>query len=212
MAPGLLGGRRQQQRLPGVSGLLRVLLADSDPDRGAVLEQRLRDIGDAVILRVPGGRRLADTVRELAADVLVVDMPLPDRDRLDELRQIGADGPRPIVMFVGRDDGSFMEAAIAAGVSSYNVVGTAFPDAAPIVLAAVAIFHKHQRLADELRAAKATLVERDTINRAKSLLMRRRHIDEPQAYRWLRRQAMNRSRRLADIAAELLAGEETVPK
>ena len=33
-----------------------------------------------------------------------------------------------------------MEEAIAAGVSSYNVVDTAFPDVKPIVMAAVAIF------------------------------------------------------------------------
>jgi two-component system, response regulator / RNA-binding antiterminator len=193
-------------------GSLKVLLADSDSDRAAILEQRLREISDAVVLRVPSGRRLADAVPELAADVVIVDMARPDRDGLDDLRRVSADNPRPIVMFVDRDDRAFMEEAIAAGISSYNVVGAAFPDVKPIVMAAVAIFRKYQQVADDLTKAKATLHERDTVNRAKSLLMRRRNLDEPQAYRWLRRQAMNQSRRLADIAAELLAGEETLPK
>jgi two-component system, response regulator / RNA-binding antiterminator len=123
---------------------------------------------------------------------------------LEDLRLLDADNPRPIVMFVDRDDPAFMEAAIAAGVSSYNVVETAFPDIKPIVMAAIAIFRKHQRLAGDLNKARARLRERETINKAKALLMRERNIDEPRAYRWLRRRAMNENRRIGDIAAELL--------
>ena len=115
-------------------------------------------------------------------------------------------------MFVDRDDRAFMEEAIAAGVSSYNVVDTAFPDIKPIVMAAVAIFRKYQKVADDLSKAKASLLERETINRAKSMLMRQQNIDEPQAYRWLRRRAMNESRRIGDIAADLLASEGRAPK
>jgi two-component system, response regulator / RNA-binding antiterminator len=187
-----------------VPGHLRVLLADSDPARMTALEQRLREISDAVILGVPAGSNLIDAVAALRPDVIIVDIARPDRDALDDLRRVSTDNPRPIVMFVDRDDPAFMEAAIAAGVSSYNVIDTAFPDIKPIVLAAVAIFRKHQQLADDLDKARATLWERETINKAKALLMRQRNIDEPRAYRWLRRRAMNENRRISDIAAELL--------
>jgi response regulator NasT len=188
-------------------GHLKVLLADSDPRRVAILEQRLAEISDALVVRVRAGSSLLDAVVEQMPDVIIVDMARPDRDGLDDLRRVSADNPRPIVMFVDRDDRSFMEAAIAAGVSSYNVADTAFPDIKPIVMAAVAIFRKYQQVADDLTRAKATLQERDTINRAKSMLMRQRNIDEPQAYRWLRRRAMNESRRIGEIAAELVAKE-----
>ena len=193
-------------------GSIRVLLADSDPERAAILEQRLRQIGEAVILRLPAGRSLIDAVPEMVPDVIIVDMARPDRDGLDDLRRVGAANPRPVVMFVDRDDRTFMEEAIAAGVSSYNVVDAAFPDIKPIVMAAVAIFRKHQQVADDLTQAKATLLERDTINRAKSMLMQQRQLDEPRAYRWLQRRAMNESRRIGDIAAELLAKEGKVPE
>jgi two-component system, response regulator / RNA-binding antiterminator len=195
----------------GLAGHFKVLLADSDPDRLRVLEQRLSEISDAIILRVPVGRSLIDTVPDLAPDVIIVDMARPDRDGLDDLRRVSADNPRPVVMFVDRDDRAFMEEAIAAGVSSYNVVGAAFPDIKPIVMAAVAIFRKHQRVADDLTKAQASLLERETINRAKTLLMRQRNIDEPQAYRWLRRRAMNESRRIGDIATALLESEGKTP-
>jgi two-component system, response regulator / RNA-binding antiterminator len=98
-----------------------------------------------------------------------------------------------------------MEEAIAAGVSSYNVVDTAFPDVKPIVMAAVAIFRKYQKVSDDLQKAQATLQEREAVDKAKALLMRRRNIDEPQAYKWLRRKAMNENKRIAAVAAEYLA-------
>lgn len=191
-----------------MSGELRVLLADCEGERAALLEQRLREISDAVIVRVPAAGNLLDAVTEAAPDVIIVDMARPDRDALDDLRRVGADNPRPVVMFVDRDDRAFMEEAIAAGVSSYNVVTAAFPDVKPIVMAAVAIFRKYQQVASDLRQARASLVERSTIDRAKALLMQQRNFDEPQAYRWLRRKAMNESKRIAAVAAELLAGAQ----
>jgi response regulator NasT len=193
-------------------GHLKVLLADSEPERAAVLAQQLAEVSDVETLRVRAGSSLLDAVAELAPDVIIVDMARPDRDGLDDLRRVSADNPRPIVMFVDGDDRAFMEEAIAAGVSSYNVVNTAFPDIKPIVMAAVAIFRKYQKVADDLTKAKATLLERETINRAKSMLMRQRNLDEPQAYRWLRRRAMNESRRIGDVAAELLASDGRTAK
>ena len=192
-----------------LSGELRVLLADCEGERAALLEERLREISDAVVVRAPAAGSLRDAVAAEAPDVIIVDMARPDRDALDDLRRVSADNPRPVVMFVDRDDRTFMEEAIAAGVSSYNVIDTALPDVKPIVMAAVAIFRKYQQVADDLRQARASLTERATIDRAKALLMRQRKIDEPQAYRWLRRKAMNESKRIATVAAELLAAAQS---
>jgi AmiR/NasT family two-component response regulator len=110
-----------------LSGHLRVLLADSDVERATALELRLREITDAVIFRVPAGGTLRDAVAAQLPDVIIVDMARPDRDALDDLRRVDADNPRPVVMAVDRDDRRFMEEAIAAGVSSYDVVDTPFP-------------------------------------------------------------------------------------
>jgi len=187
-----------------LAGYLKVLVADSNAERAALLEERLREISDAVIRRVPTGGSLLDAVAAEIPDVVIVDMARPDRDALDDLRRVSTDNPRPVVMFVDRDDRAFMEDAIAAGVSSYNVVGAAFPDVKPIVMAAVVIFRKYQQLATDLHQARTSLMERETIDHAKVLLMKERNVDEPQAYRWLRRKAMNESKRIAVVAAELL--------
>ncbi len=204
LASYLLDRPAKERRTVRLSGYLKVLLADCEGERAALLEERLREISDAVIVRVPAAGSLIDAVTAETPDVIIVDMARPDRDALDDLRRIGADNPRPVVVFVDRDDRAFMEEAIAAGVSSYNVVNAAFPDVKPIVMAAVAIFRKYQQVAADLQQVRTSLIERETIDRAKALLMKERNFGEPQAYRWLRRKAMNESKRIVAIAAELL--------
>lgn len=187
---------------------MKVLLADADPQRVQLLETQLRDAGATRVVRPHAGESLLDAVARARPDVVIVDMARPDRDALDGIRHVARDAPRPVVMFVDRDDPAFMEAAIEAGVSSYNVVGAALPDVKPIVAAAVALFRRHHRLALELRRAEASLRERQVVDRAKALLMRQRRLSEPEAYRWLQRRAMDSGRRLAEVAAELVGPEE----
>jgi len=159
------------------------------------------------VLRMAPGETLAQAVSRQRPDVVIVDMARPDRDSLDSIREVATHHPSPIVLFVDQDDPAFMEEAIAAGVSSYNVVGTALPDVKPIVRTAALMFRRYRQIEAELHKAEASLKERALIDRAKAKLMEERRMTEPNAYGWLRRQAMDRGRRIADIAAELLEGD-----
>lgn len=205
MVPDLHSALRNKARGQDLSDHLRVLLVASDEERAERLEQRLREIGDATILRVPTERDLQEAVAAAVPDAIVVHMARPERAALHDLRRVGAYDPRPVVMFVGFDDAAFLEEAIAAGISSYSVVRDAFPDLKPVVMAAVAIFRRNHQAITDLRQAKTMLAERETISRAKKLLMRERNMDEPRAYRWLRRRAMQESRPIAATAADLIA-------
>jgi response regulator NasT len=183
---------------------VRVLLADSDAERAGLVEALLARGGAVAVSRLAPGEALLDAVARIEPDVVIVDMARPDRDALDDIRNVTRHAPRPIVMFVDQDDRHFMEEAIAAGVSSYNVVGVDLPQIKPIIQAAVALFRRYRQVEEELRKAETSLRERALIDRAKALLMRRRRIGEPEAYRWLRRQAMDRGRRIVDVARALL--------
>lgn len=191
----------------GITGL-KVLLADADPDRAPLVEARLAAAGATASIRPLPGEPLRDAVARVRPDVVIVDMARPDRDALEGIRAIAQGDPRPVVLFVDQDDPAFMEEAIEAGVSSYNVVGASLPDVKPIVAAAVAMFRRHQKLEGELRRAEAALEGRRVIERAKALLMRQLGLAEPEAYRWLRRRAMGRGAKIVEIAAELVAGAE----
>jgi response regulator NasT len=188
---------------------VKILLVDARPEQARILESHLTSTGVTAVVRLRAGESLSEAIEREMPDLLIVDLAGPDHDILDDIRRAIQCDPRPVAMFVDVDDPGFMEAAIEAGVSSYTVVGTALPDVKPIVRAAVAIFRRYRKVEAELRRVEAGLRERVLLDEAKRLLMRQRRMTEPEAHRWLRRQAMERSRRVADIAAEILwpAGE-----
>lgn len=187
---------------------MKVLLADKIHERAEALVRDLTDAGVEQIVRVGAGERLIDAVRLHTPDVIIVDMSRADRDSLEPIREVTANEPRPIVMFTDSDDHAFMEDAIAAGVSSYNVHGAALPEVKPIVQAAVAIFRRYQKVAGDLRIAESRLDQHTTVQKAKSLLMRERNITEPQAHKWLRDRAMDCRKHIADVAHEILASRQ----
>lgn len=187
---------------------MKVLLADDEAERAGAVARILAADAGLIVLRMKPNESLAEAVASLAPDVVLVDMARPDRDALDGIRQVTALVPRPVVLFVDEDDPSFMEEAISAGVSSYNAMGMPPPDVKPILRAAVALFRRHQQARDDLKDAEARLQERAVIDKAKALLIKRRRLSEPDAYKWLRRNAMSSARRIADVASELIKNLE----
>jgi response regulator NasT len=183
---------------------VKVLLADDDAERAGAVARVLAADAGLTVVRLKPGESLADSVASLAPDVVLVDMARPDRDALDGIRQVAALNARPVVLFVDEDDPAFMEEAISAGVSSYNAIGMPPPDVKPILRAAVALFRRHQQARDDLRLAESRLNERSVIDRAKAILIKQRRLSEPDAYKWLRRTAMSRGRRIVDVATELI--------
>jgi response regulator NasT len=151
---------------------------------------------------------LPDAVSAHRPDVVVVDMTRPDRDALEGVRQLSRTTPHPVVMFVDRDDPEFMEAAIDAGVSSYNVGSVTPNQMKPVLRAAVALFRRYQQTHAKLTEAETRLKERDLVDRAKALLIRRRKFSEPQAYHWLRREAMSSGKRIPEVAQSLIQAQE----
>ncbi len=187
---------------------MRVLLADDDAERAGAVAHVLAGDPGLTVLRLRQGELLADAVAALSPDIVLVDMARPDRDALDGIREVNRQAPRPIVLFVDQDDPSFMEEAIGAGVSSYNVLGLPPPDVKPILRSAMAMFRRHQDMREGLDRAETRLRERETIDRAKAILIKERRLDEPDAYRWLRRQSMSRGRRIFEIAQEIVRTRE----
>ena len=182
-----------------------ILLIDTDAERARALEDKLSQSGYARIVRAEGPD-LAAAVERARPDLVLIDMALPDRDALEDIRAVSA--ANPVVMFAGTDDPAFAQEAIAAGVCSYNLSGVALQDVRPILASAIALFQRYRHVETELAAAKALLDERRLIERAKALLMRNRKMTEPEAYRWLQKKAMNESRKLAQVVADFVANEE----
>lgn len=187
---------------------LNVMLVDRDAERSAILEQALREAGYSISAKVKEGEDLIAQVLLHQPDVIIIDMEDPGRDTLEQMREIGRHQPKPIVLFSDKRDADYIRQAVQAGVSAYVVDGLSSERVLPIVEVALARFREFQALRGELAEAKNQLAERKVIEQAKGLLMQRKGLSEAQAYQLLRKAAMDRNTRLAEVARFLIALEE----
>jgi response regulator NasT len=183
---------------------LKVMLVDDDPGRAIVLKQALSDAGHRVVGCFGIDEDLPPKVTALDPDVIVIDMAAPGRDALEGMHRLHGDTPRPIVMFSEDAASATIHAAVRAGVSAYIVDGLQRERITPILEVAIARFREFQALRDELAEIKHTLAERKLVDRAKGILMEQRGLDEEAAYQALRRMAMERRRRVGEVARDVI--------
>lgn len=184
---------------------LKILIIDSNDERAAVVEAGLAGYGDAQILRMGLLTDLARKVEEIQPDVIFVDVDSPDRDTLENMRNVSDLLPRPIVMFVEESGASLAEDALRAGVSAYIVDGLSAKRVKPILDVAILRFKVFQKMREELDKAKSDLASRKIVERAKGLLMEQRKLNEEDAYKLLRNTAMKEGKSILEIADSLIA-------
>lgn len=189
--------------IPGGKGL-RVLLVDADAERAALVRTGLEAAGFEVVAMAPDAVALTDRVRESGAEVIVLDLDDPGRDALESMRALNRDEPRPVILFAERGEPEQIEAALEAGVAAYVVEGLAPSRVRPVIEVAIRRFRAHHAMRRELEATRATLAARTVIDRAKARLMERGRLSEEEAYRRLRRSAMDQGRRILDVARDIM--------
>lgn len=190
--------------MDGAGEPIDIVLVDADAARARLVGEALDGSGYRIVAVVTPSDDLQAAMRRHRPGLVIVDIDSPDRDTLDSMRALAGDGAHPVVMFVDESDEAATREAIRAGVSAYIVDGLAPKRVKPILDVAIARFREHQRLKRELVEAKESLEARKTIDRAKGILMESKDLTEDAAYRTLRKLAMDRKRRLADVAHELI--------
>ncbi|MCY1670853.1 ANTAR domain-containing protein [Novosphingobium sp. SL115] len=187
---------------------MRIAIVDESASRAAVIHEGLAAMDDCDIFVVTERRGLVARIGEIEPDIVLMDLGNPSRDVLEEYFAVSRVLARPIAMFVDESDEDAIAASIDAGVSSYVVDGLAPHRIRPILDLAVKRFNAFSRLQSDLAEAKGKLAERDTIDKAKRILMDSRGLTEPQAYTELRKAAMNQGKRIGDIAEAVVTAHK----
>lgn len=183
----------------------RVLIAGRDGVETRPLEQALTQAGYLVLATEADSATLEQRVRELEPDAIIIHADSPARDTLEHLAALHGRWPRPTLMLCGQGDRRAALAAAQAGVSLYVVDQLSPGSVRSLVDMALLHFHDREQLRQELAQARQALEDRCLIDDAKCLLMEREGLSESESYHWLRRLAMQRGQRIADLARVLLA-------
>jgi response regulator NasT len=176
--------------------------AQEQAERARALRIGLLEAGYNILAALPPDADLEQQISILQPDVIIVDEQ--SDAALRNVVAATANARRPIVCFTEDGDRKKMHAAIEAGVSAYVVAGLSAERVKAVLDVAIARFEVDQKLRDELNETRVKLAERKVIERAKGLLMERHHCSEDEAYRKLRRLAMDKNVKLSEIAQRML--------
>lgn len=183
---------------------MKIAIIDDSGLRATVLEEGLREAGyDDIEIVLPHGAFITRLER-MAPDVVLMDLGSPSRDTLEEMLTVSRVLARPIAMFVDQSDETMIGAAIDAGVSAYVVDGLRKERVKPVLDLAIRRFNAFARMQSDLEEARSALTDLKITDRAKSILMKQRSLNDRDAYALLRSAAMNQGKKVVDVAQALI--------
>jgi response regulator NasT len=206
------GSMNRRKAAPAQQPLKVMLLRDATHRLEWVM-QSLRDADCEVVPFSGSLLEMEGAIMREAPDVIMIDTESPSRDTLEHVCLYSQICPRPVVMFTEDSDTEKLRQAVRAGVAAYVVAGLSAERLRPILEAAITRHEVQNELAQELSQTKATLADKELIDRAKRQLIQQ-GLSEEEAYRRLRKQAMDSGHSVADAARMLMRlkrplGEDT---
>ena len=199
----------QNVQPPGMSTTIRILLAEDDADARRTVVELLGAMGHEVVADVGSGREAVEAARDVAPDVVLLDIHMPDGSGLDAATEIIRERPgTAIVLFTG-------DHTLQLGPGQVEETGAVTILAKPVPPAhldgalrmAVSKARALARAETDATRARTDLAHRKIIERAKGILMRRTGTSEQEAYRILQRTSQDRSVPMVEIAKAVLASE-----
>jgi len=185
-----------------------VLLADADTGSAASFSRMLAGQGCNVAAVVASPDDLPRVAERVVADVVVINAGPLERRFLAALGRVAEPFRRPTLMLSTSPASRDIRSAVAAGANAYVVVGVKSNRIRTGIDLAIANRSTVAALQEELSATQAALEARKLIERAKGIIMKQRGLSEDDAYRLLRGRAMERGKRLIDVARTITEAEE----
>ena len=191
------GMRRKQ--VPGPPRW-RVAILEEDGSSRAELRTAVEGAGGVISVEAPLRLDAAALVRETRPDVVIMAPGLSAERAPALLPRITAGLDCPAVLYTRDTEGAVVKQANRAGVMGFMLKPLRAAEVAPTLDLALARFREMRRL----QRARA---DRHLVDQAKTRLMSERQLAEEEAFRWLRRQAMDSRQCLGDVARRVLAIE-----
>lgn len=187
-----------------MSAATRIVVAEDESLIRIDLVEMLTELGYDVVGTAGDGAAAVRLVARLEPDVAILDIKMPQLDGLSAAEQIMSSGKTAIVMLTAFSQPEMVDRATRAGVMSFLVKPVNPGDLRPAVELARARFAEKMSLTAELGELADQLKARKTIERAKGILQKQYGLDEPAAFQWLRKAAMDRRMSMTEVAAVVL--------
>jgi response regulator NasT len=164
------------------------------------LVSMLEDAGIEVLAAVADGRAAINAVENFKPDVALLDIAMPELDGITAASEITSQKICPVVMITAYSQVELVERAATAGAMGYLVKPVNPANLLPAIEVAIARFEEFNLLSTEVEQVTERLEVRKIVDRAKGLLQAKLGIDEPQAFRWLQKAAMDNRTSMKEVS------------
>jgi two-component system, response regulator PdtaR len=188
---------------------IRVLVAEDDDNARSLITDLLSTLGHTVVAEVSTGRDAFERAKDVAPDVVLLDVHMPDGSGIEAAERITQTIPGvAVVLFSGDATVTLSDRDVTATAAIAFLPKPAPPRVLDSTIRLAATRAKELLTArQDAETARTALENRKTIERAKGILMRRTGSSEQEAYRILQRTSQDRSVPMVEIARAVLASE-----
>lgn len=179
---------------------LRVVVAEDEALIRLDLVEMLTESGYEVVGQAGDGLAAIEITEKVKPDLVVMDVKMPKLDGISAAERIAAQRIAPVVILTAFAQRDLIERARDAGAMAYLTKPFTIEDLMPAIELAVSRFKEIKQLDSEISDLQEQLKARKLIERAKGLLMKKLKINEPEAFQWMQKTAMDKRRSMTDVA------------
>ena len=183
----------------------RVLIAEDEALIRLDLREMLIEEGYEVVGEAGDGESAVRLAEDLKPDLCIFDIKMPIMDGLAAAEKIAESRIAPVVILTAFSQRDLVDRARAAGAMAYLVKPFQKSDLVPAIEIALSRFAELQALEHEVANLTERLETRKLVERAKGTLMTAFDMNEPDAFKWIQRAAMDNRMTMKQVAERIIA-------
>ncbi|WP_072470123.1 ANTAR domain-containing response regulator [Urinicoccus massiliensis] len=182
-----------------------VVVAEDELITRMDLAEILKGAGYKVVGMAKDGLDAIEICRREKPNLAIMDVKMPVMDGLEAIKIIQKEKIAGcIVLLTAFSDNEYIEKARDLGVMTYMVKPFDESTLIPAIKVALAKQREMDKIQDELEVISKKLDDRKFVERAKGILMKKHHFSEDQAYKTLRKLAMDKRMSISEISRLLI--------
>jgi AmiR/NasT family two-component response regulator len=182
----------------------RVIVAEDETLIRLDIVEILRGEGYDVVAEADNGEKAVELAQELKPDLVLMDVKMPVMDGITAAEQIVKARIAPVVLLTAFSQKELVERARDAGAMAYVVKPFTPADLIPAIEIALSRHDEITALESEVSDLQEQFETRKLVERAKSLLITKMGLTEPEAFRWIQKTSMDRRLSMREVAETII--------
>ncbi len=178
----------------------RVLVAEDEALIRLDIVETLEAAGYEIVGEASDGVEAVELALEVEPDLCVMDVKMPKQDGITAAEEILKDISCAIVMLTAFSQSELVDRAADVGAMAYLVKPFTPNELIPAVEVALTRQAQLESLENEVHDLTERFETRKRVDRAKSLLITKMEMTEPEAFRWIQKTSMDRRLSMREVA------------